>query len=106
LVCYSDTEIVEYYYHDPHHLQGGSIGDCVTDTFSFSSPGSNGSPIICGYNTGQHSKIEAQFITLYVCLTHTSFAVIVDASDSCNVASFDLSGTGVTREWDIKGIIS
>jgi len=35
---------------------GGSVGDCVTDQFSASSPGNMGSPIICGLNTGQHSK--------------------------------------------------
>ena len=31
------------------------------------------------------------------------FEVIVDASDSCNVAQFDIGATGDTREWDIKG---
>ncbi len=37
-------------------LNGGAIGDCTTDTFSVTSPGNRGSPIICGFNTGQHSK--------------------------------------------------
>lgn len=37
---------------------GGSIGDCLTDTFSITSPGNNGSPLICGTNSGQHSKIK------------------------------------------------
>jgi len=35
---------------------GGAVGDCVTDEFSISAPGSNGTPVICGFNTGQHSK--------------------------------------------------
>ena len=35
--------------------QGGSIGDCVSDQFSIDSP-NQGSPVICGTNTGQHSK--------------------------------------------------
>ena len=34
---------------------GGVIGDCVTDTFAATSPGNQGSPVICGFNTGQHS---------------------------------------------------
>ena len=35
---------------------GGRIGDCISDTFSITSPGNPGSPVICGFNTGQHSK--------------------------------------------------
>jgi hypothetical protein len=31
-------------------------GQCNTDSFSVSSPGSVGSPEICGVNTGDHSK--------------------------------------------------
>ncbi len=34
---------------------GSSIGDCTTDSFSITSPGNVGSPIICGFNDGQHS---------------------------------------------------
>ena len=37
-------------------LDGGT-GDCSTDQFSITSPGAWGSPVICGTNTGQHSKI-------------------------------------------------
>ena len=36
----------------------GAVGDCTGDTFSASSPSLGGSPVICGYNTGQHSKIH------------------------------------------------
>ena len=39
-------------------IPGGAIGDCVTDSFVFSSPGNKGSPTICGINTGQHSKLQ------------------------------------------------
>ena len=35
---------------------GGAIGQCYKDTFTVASGGNFGSPIICGYNTGQHSK--------------------------------------------------
>ena len=36
----------------------GAVGDCTGDTFTASSPSLGGSPVICGYNTGQHSKIH------------------------------------------------
>ena len=35
--------------------QGGAIGDCAYDQFQISGP-NRGSPVICGTNTGQHSK--------------------------------------------------
>ena len=35
--------------------QGGAIGDCISDQFSIDGP-NQGSPVICGTNTGQHSK--------------------------------------------------
>ena len=36
---------------------GGSIGDCTTDTFTATTQsGASTAPLICGYNTGQHSK--------------------------------------------------
>ncbi|TRY62189.1 hypothetical protein TCAL_16248, partial [Tigriopus californicus] len=62
---------------------GGILGDCLTDSFSLTSPGSQASPVICGFNTGQH--------------------MIVDASALCHKATFDFSGTGTTRQFDIKG---
>ena len=34
---------------------GGALGDCRTDQFSIDGP-YRGSPVICGTNTGQHSK--------------------------------------------------
>ena len=37
-------------------LPGGSIGDCMTDQFAITNPGSAGSPVICGPNGGYHSK--------------------------------------------------
>ena len=40
---------------------GSSLGDCVTDSFSITSPGSEGTPIICGFNSGQHSKSASFF---------------------------------------------
>ncbi len=44
---------------------GGSIGDCVTDSFTLSAPENRGSPIICGFNNGQHRKFKA---LKYYCL--------------------------------------
>ena len=35
---------------------GGAIGDCIEDAFSISSPSGPGSPVICGTNSGYHSK--------------------------------------------------
>ena len=35
---------------------GSALGDCVDDTFSVTSSAGRGSPVICGYNTDQHSK--------------------------------------------------
>ena len=35
---------------------GTTIGSCLTDSFSITSPGLGGSPLICGTNTGYHSK--------------------------------------------------
>ncbi|XP_059089773.1 uncharacterized protein LOC131885674 isoform X2 [Tigriopus californicus] len=61
---------------------GGAIGDCTTDSFSVTSPGNYGSPLICGFNTGQH--------------------MILDASDLCHRAHFDFSGTSISRQFDIK----
>jgi len=64
---------------------GGAIGDCLTDTFSISSQGARGSPVICGVNTGQHMIID------------------VDAKRGCQTASFTIgSGDTPTRAWDIK----
>ncbi len=83
--------------------RNGAIGDCVTDTFSLNNPGGVGSPVICGYNTGQHSEhqehVEGKgYITVKV------YVVIVDASDRCNVASFHLGkGEAIKRNWDITG---
>uniref|UniRef100_A0A0K2TE88 Putative LOC101744434 [Bombyx mori] n=1 Tax=Lepeophtheirus salmonis TaxID=72036 RepID=A0A0K2TE88_LEPSM len=63
---------------------GGSIGDCIDDTMTLSSPGGQGSPTICGLNSGQH--------------------IIVDMSDlGCNELTFNLSpGSNANREWNIK----
>ena len=34
----------------------GAIGQCVDDMFVITSPGTFGSPVICGTNSGYHSK--------------------------------------------------
>ena len=35
-------------------ILGNSIGDCISDSFVVETPGNIGTPVICGYNTGQH----------------------------------------------------
>lgn len=57
-------------------------GQCVTDSFTVSSPGSVGSPEICGVNTGDH--------------------MYIDASDSCNSLTFQIGTVTFTRQWNIK----
>jgi len=52
------------------------------DSFSASSPGSVGSPEICGVNTGDH--------------------MYIDASDTCNSLTFQIGSTVFTRQWNIK----
>lgn len=37
---------------------GNAVGDCLTDSFVALSPGGTASPVICGTNTGQHSKTK------------------------------------------------
>jgi len=61
---------------------GGGVGDCVTDTFTVTSPGNAGPPVICGKNSGQHMWIEA--------------------SDMCNSVNFNIGGGMTTRNWNIK----
>lgn len=39
---------------------GATVSDasqCLTDTFTVSSPGTTSPPVICGTNTGQHSQL-------------------------------------------------
>ena len=41
------------------------VGVCQTDTFGITAPGAQGSPLICGTNTGYHSEILIQYLLLY-----------------------------------------
>ena len=40
---------------------------------------------------------------LYMLEEFFIISVIVDASELCNVAAFDIGSAGATRQWDIKG---
>lgn len=65
---------------------GGAVahttaGQCEQDSFVVTSPGSGGSDIICGTNSGEH---------LYV-----------DASDACDELLFILGPNAATAEWSI-----
>ena len=60
-----------------------AVGTCTTDTFSLASDGNQGTPIICGYNTGQH--------------------VLVDVDNACATASFSFNkDSSHTRYYNIK----
>merc|ERR1719483_1919696 len=62
---------------------GAALGDCMTDQFSITAPGSAGTPVICGANGGYH--------------------MIIDASDACHTLNFNIGAvTTTTRKWDIK----
>lgn len=59
------------------------VGSCFDDAFSVSSPGNEGSPIICGTNSGYH---------MYVDVTPSN----------CQQAVFQIGpSTSTTRQWDI-----
>ncbi|CAB4066496.1 unnamed protein product [Lepeophtheirus salmonis] len=62
---------------------GANQGDCNTDSFSLTSS-QGASPVICGFNSGQH--------------------IIVEADQGCNTALFNIDGgsTMVTRMWNIN----
>ena len=36
-------------------------GQCQTDTFSVTAQGNNAPPVICGINSGEHSKLTLHF---------------------------------------------
>ena len=67
----------------PFFFSDFAIGDCVTDQFSITSPGTIGSPTICGYNTGQHMILDTS------------------GSECQNVNAFVGASTTTTRQWDI-----
>ena len=52
-------------YHNLQLLQGSDVGDCTMDTFSVTAPGNVGSPVICGYNTGQHSETLEKYSSYF-----------------------------------------
>lgn len=61
-----------HFFHKWFPLSVGAIGKCITDTFSVTVPGGFGSPVICGTNTGYHSKFPNHlFVTFihYICLS-------------------------------------
>merc|ERR1712156_184892 len=62
---------------------GNAMGDCLTDSFSITSQGTFGTPVICGSNGGYH--------------------MIIDASSECAQANFQIGGlTTTSRKWNIR----
>ena len=94
------------------------LGQCQTDMFSVTAPGNNAPPVICGTNSGEHSKYLYYELNLtlwnnfcfainlnppFQTLLH-KILVYVDSSDLCNDLGFNIgAGTStVTRSWTIK----
>ena len=80
---------------------------CLTDTFSVTSPGGISPPSICGTNSGEHS-IFFQFCKFFP-MKNINFSVYVDASDMCNDLVFQIGQNGISativqRTWSIKVI--
>ena len=50
------------------------VGDCLTDQMSISAPGSTGSPVICGYNSGQHSNFKLFLYPIHNYITTVYFS--------------------------------
>ncbi len=53
---WSLTQVWLYTISNTCFLTGGAVGDCITDQFTITAPANQGTPTICGFNTGQHSK--------------------------------------------------
>ena len=51
------------------------VGACATDTFTITTPGSQGPPLICGTNTGYHSEYDV-FIFIPI-FTLSAFICII-----------------------------
>ena len=47
------------------------IGQCQDDQFSVTSPGNNAPPVICGTNSGEHSKLATKKWTSYLKVKNT-----------------------------------
>lgn len=77
---------------------------CSTDTFSVT--GQTSIPTICGTNTGYHGKTLENFE--YETLIYKCVLAYFDASDDCNLLSFQLGNNPIgvtsvaTRSWSIK----
>ena len=41
------------------------LGQCQTDIFSVTAPGNNAPPVICGTNSGEHSKLRVDIKSIY-----------------------------------------
>ena len=41
------------------------LGQCQTDIFSVTAPGNNAPPVICGTNSGEHSKLRADIKIIF-----------------------------------------
>jgi len=67
----------------PSLVTNAATGACTTDSFTITSPGNVGSPLICGKNTGQHMIIDSN-------------------GKDCQEVNFHIgASTTTTRQWDI-----
>merc|ERR1711899_555443 len=82
-ICKCSTNICRIRFDFTTFVLGTAVGDCTTDQFSITSPGNQGTPIICGTNGGYH--------------------MIVDASSDCSQATFNIGAlTTTSRKWTIR----
>lgn len=66
-----------------YHQKNYAYGDCATDTLTIASPGSIGSPVVCGVNTDQHMIIDSNGL-------------------DCQTVTVAIGGSSTTtRKWDI-----
>ncbi len=60
------------------------IGACQIDTFTILTPGAIGPPIICGTNTGYHSKITNQQCSVQTCVTKSGIFNLHFSDNGCS----------------------
>ena len=78
------------------------MGDCVTDTFTVTGS-TKGSPVICGSNSGQHSKFLYSKKLTQFSILKLSFTVFVDTDGSdCISVNFVFGADTFSRSYDIK----
>ena len=71
---------------------------------AISTVGFAGSPVICGTNTGYHSKYHQGLRHFHCIKNEFKFSVVLDSNgDDCQMVNMHIGGaTTTSRHWDIK----